>query len=399
MNYYNKPINIFNFLRGVGCLSVLIYHVAWLCQQSAPTITDIPWPFYLPAWSAVWMFFIISGYLIGKGFVNGKYKAETLSDLAFFYKKRAIRILPIYYFVLAIDVFFINAPFYLNFGNHMLAKSVFLSLVPSGGATAMTGNLWFLCTAVRLYLLAPMVYYFVEHIVSKLPHKKLSVVGIIVSLLVVSFCFRLKLLGKMHWADFIYSKWFFNLDFFIGGFLLNYLFNAEDTSIRRIMRPVSMLVFLCFLAVNSYFMKVNWDKDVGAEDLKVYCATLVFLVTAFVIWAFDVNRVSKQESGNIFANLFTSVWGGVSKLFELFGIMSMGIYLSHPQTIVLLINRFANPEPKRISLMGHDVVISAGSKNFLYILCFAIFFSLLWGVIIHFMLEKPIEVKREKIVK
>lgn len=91
--------------------------------------------------------------------------------------------------------------------------------------------------------------------------------------------------------------------------------------------------------------------------------------------------------------------GGVSKLFELFGIMSMGIYLSHPQTIVLLINRFANPEPKCISLMGHDVVISAGSKNFLYILCFAIFFSLLWGVIIHFMLEKPIEVKREKIVK
>lgn len=370
--------DVFNFLRGISALSVLIYHTAWLCSQTAPSIKFIPFLFFTPAWVSVWIFFMLSGYLLTKAFLAGRYKIDSFRDIGRFYLSRAMRILPIYYFVLLIDLFFINTKTYLSFDNHLLLKALLLSIPPSG-TTAMIGNLWFVCTIVRLYLLLPFFYVVMKKIrEKKLRYEKKLFFSFLFILLMVTLYFRLSLLGKKHWVNFIYSKWFFNLDFFCGGGILAFLFSDKDNRFKRVMRPLSLILFFIFFVFESYCMKIHWMLDVGAEDVKVYAPLMTFAITAAILGSFSYAGCNIKKGGKVVA-----VVGFCGKI-------SMGIYVSHSQTIINLIDRFSNPTDKKIFIFGNEITFSAGTKNFFAILVCSIVFSVIWGCVIHYLLERPL---------
>ena len=392
--------NIYNFLRGIGALSVLIFHTAWLCSVYAPSINNIPFPFYMPAWGAVWMFFMISGYLLGKAFVSGRYKVDTIEDIGRFYLSRAIRILPIYYFVFFIDLFFVNTPLYLSFDNHLLVKCLLLSITPTS-TTGMIGNLWFVCTIIRLYLLTPVIYVVIIKIREKCNHKRLFCLGILFLLCSVSFYFRFSLLGKQNWSDFIYSKWFFNLDFYGGGIILSLLFtNDKESSLKRIMRFVSLGLFFVFLVYESFCMKKHWMLDVGAEDLKVYAPCILFFLIALILWSFS-SEVQRNRETVLEKRERSFIWRGLCMIFSLpvyfivfCGKISMGMYVSHSQTISNLLQRFSHQTDKTFVILGNTIIITSEVKNFSAILIFALVFSFIWGCIVHYMLERPLDILR-----
>ena len=91
-------LNIFKFLRGISAFLVIMFHIMWITNMMHPEATMNIF-FTMPCWTGVWIFFIISGYLIGKVFFSGKYKTDNIKDFFNFYLQRCVRILPIHFMV------------------------------------------------------------------------------------------------------------------------------------------------------------------------------------------------------------------------------------------------------------------------------------------------------------
>lgn len=77
MNDYKEKISNytdpFKFLRSLAVLCVFLLHVSLFTYRLGFVYDKYTWPIKTPAWSAVWILFIVSGYFIGKGFYQQKY--------------------------------------------------------------------------------------------------------------------------------------------------------------------------------------------------------------------------------------------------------------------------------------------------------------------------------------
>ncbi|WP_375506305.1 acyltransferase family protein [uncultured Nostoc sp.] len=99
-------------LRGVACLIVVIYHGIIIPQLFGSQLSpgaqlsslrqsiiyhgyDFTWILFSHGPAAVWIFFVLSGYLMGKGFYSGRYIAN-ISGIVNFWRNRILRIFPLY---------------------------------------------------------------------------------------------------------------------------------------------------------------------------------------------------------------------------------------------------------------------------------------------------------------
>ena len=97
-----NSVDMLNFLRVIATMFVFLLHG----RSYVGGVSDGPEFFAMitnfPAWAGVWILFFLSGYLIQKGFVSGKYqifnkKLLSIKELFKFYLKRFLRIAPAYY--------------------------------------------------------------------------------------------------------------------------------------------------------------------------------------------------------------------------------------------------------------------------------------------------------------
>jgi peptidoglycan/LPS O-acetylase OafA/YrhL len=87
-------------LRAFACLLVLLGHyfaVVYPVGDLVATLDDHPWYGMLTScpWAGVWVFYCLSGYLMGKGFFQGRYSLSAYG-LRRFYTNRLLRIYPVY---------------------------------------------------------------------------------------------------------------------------------------------------------------------------------------------------------------------------------------------------------------------------------------------------------------
>ncbi|WP_428419887.1 acyltransferase family protein [Methylibium sp.] len=116
-------------------------------------------------WTGVWLFFVISGYVITAGFVNGDYAAArpTTAYVAFM-GRRALRIVPVYLLYLGVGTMVVLAsggasrltdlPYLLSFTYnwHMVFE-----FWPGPGNWGPFGHLWTLSVEQQFYLLFPLL--------------------------------------------------------------------------------------------------------------------------------------------------------------------------------------------------------------------------------------------------
>jgi peptidoglycan/LPS O-acetylase OafA/YrhL len=93
-------------LRGIACLMVVVSH----CNPPRHSIVyqnyDLIWLIFAPGGVSVWIFFCLSGYLIGKAFYLERYQINLLGILNF-WRNRCVRILPLYSFAILILSLFV----------------------------------------------------------------------------------------------------------------------------------------------------------------------------------------------------------------------------------------------------------------------------------------------------
>jgi peptidoglycan/LPS O-acetylase OafA/YrhL len=84
--------------RGLAAYQVLVWHVSgYLAQGTAANLLMVS------GRQCVWIFFVLSGYLISHGFLTGRYSLDR-GGVGRFYRARFLRIVPLYLFLTVVTV-------------------------------------------------------------------------------------------------------------------------------------------------------------------------------------------------------------------------------------------------------------------------------------------------------
>lgn len=365
----NKP-DIFNILRCIALFCVLGVHSKIVIGDANPSL-NFPWYIYTPAWAAMWMFFTLSGYLLGKGFYNEKYKTETLDGVKQFYISRFIRIAPSYYLFIFLIFCFVNPVWFATIDFKYVLRLITFTYNGDGNpGIPGIGALWFISTVVQCYVLAPFIY---EFLFKKLNRKQSFWLFCGIVFLGLALRYYGRKIGYS--SSDIYSSTITNLDCFFAGMLFNAITkDCDDSKIRKGLRPFSLLFLLGFITVNTWFYANNLHMDM----YRYRYPTVYILLFCMVFYAFDVkNRIRSTPLS------LTEVAHNPLRLFDCMAAISYGMYLYH-SNLLSVVPRILN-------------ATQGGGGHFLSI-------SILAGgticavsaIINYYAIEKPCNVFRKK---
>src|SRR4051812_39273286 len=89
-----RKINVLDGFRALAILMVFAYHLGLTHSNYFSQLI------YHGGWISVPLFFILSGFLLSLDFIEAGMNREAFPSILEFYKKRALRIFPLYFFSL-----------------------------------------------------------------------------------------------------------------------------------------------------------------------------------------------------------------------------------------------------------------------------------------------------------
>jgi len=173
VQYYNRLDSV----RGIAALMVVICH--WTKRQTEGSLDDL-------AVIGVTMFFVLSGFLITKILLQAKENnlqlaKPQLPTIKNFIMRRALRIFPIYYLVIAITYFFQNY-FQIDFSGSIFYYLTYTSNIYyylNDGLESILGVTWTLAIEEQFYLFFPWFILFFNNKWTKYFLWALFIVGVL----------------------------------------------------------------------------------------------------------------------------------------------------------------------------------------------------------------------------
>ncbi|RUR83327.1 acyltransferase family protein [Chlorogloeopsis fritschii PCC 9212] len=346
-------------LRGFACFMVVIFH----CLPPRNSIIykgyDLSWLLCSNGMVAVWIFFVLSGYLMGKAFYTHRY-TNDVPGVINFWRNRALRIFPLYYFaVLFLTV--LVYPDWMRIENwgYLIRVCTFTY----DGSPQLLSNLnfngvfWSLSTEVQFYVIVPFIYSYFKHRLLNRKQVILSILLIFFTIFITRcifwIAFRDEMSDKFSYVfKYWYAPLFTNLDLFLCGFLLNALLSntkldyeigvngREDNKSNNIFLNVSkknialILIFLLYLFTAHHFYHqelFNLPERLGKGFRTTTTIFILPLVTALVVSFFiftfeyyEYNDFTKNEKLS-----FRIIIKNPVRVVEVFGHLSYGIYIWH----------------------------------------------------------------------
>ncbi|HTA83964.1 MAG TPA: acyltransferase [Bacteroidia bacterium] len=260
------------------------------------------------------LFFVLSGFLI-TNLLLIEQKSEENINIVNFYKRRILRIWPLYFFIVTISLFLLPhllwVPEYdLNeINSHIAIKSIlFIFLLPNlvnslFGALHYTGHLWSIGVEEQFYLIWPISMKFIKN--------KTLFIGILSALYIM-----IKYL-LIHSNFFVITKYWLEtpIDCLAIGGLFS-LINMKYTSISKIIfkKYIQYPVFIG----TTIFMFLG--IDFGFLQYEVYAIMFGIIISNLALNAKRIMNLEKIKSLNYL------------------GKISYGIYMYHPMVIVFVID-------------------------------------------------------------
>lgn len=175
-------------LRAIAVLSVMLVHFVpeWGHTKGIP-------------WGAlgVWMFFVISGFLITSILIGIRDGGRPRrSDMVRFYKRRALRLLPIFYLTILVGFVFNIAPIRETIWWHVSYASNLLLFFH--GRQGPVGHFWSLAVEEQFYFLWPWVVVFTPS--RMLTRMSIGLIGLGMSFLIVA-----RLLGLSDFQRYVFT--------------------------------------------------------------------------------------------------------------------------------------------------------------------------------------------------
>ncbi len=240
-------------LRGIACCMVVVFHCLATPLRNSLQFrgVDLTWMLFGNGFVGVWIFFCLSGYLMGKAFFSGRYEA-SYPGFVKFYRNRALRIIPLYYFVIFFQTVLVhpNALRIENWGYIINLLTFNLGNFPPDMANT---SLWSLSKEGQFYLIVPLAYLLTRNLVYVRKGLILMLMGGIIA---GSILFRAIVWSSLHGpmnADFwlysnqIYAPVIANLDVFFVSFLMNAIFQNRCQTNQK---PSKILKYIPWKLVN-----------------------------------------------------------------------------------------------------------------------------------------------------
>lgn len=155
-NVSNNSIGELDGLRGIAVLMVFFHHILSSMQISIGNINVSL--FFHWGHLGVNIFYILSGFLLAMPFLKGYYTNDKV-NLKVYFGKRALRILPAYYFYLTLYVLLLNPSLISRAGVGTLLANI-LFLQNFGQIEIINPVTWTLAIEVQFYILLPFIYRF-----------------------------------------------------------------------------------------------------------------------------------------------------------------------------------------------------------------------------------------------
>lgn len=180
-------------LRFIGALSIIVFHIDTLKPEQGMPVIRYLYHFHSLGALSVSMFFVLSGFLITYLLLREKEEKGTI-NLKEFYKRRILRIWPLYYFIIGLGFFIlphINSLLcsdYINHAGHYwwLTLIACILLLP---ATLFTANDLPDTMRASWSVRVEELFYFMWPLLIKKSGNYLKVcIGVIVAVIALRFC-------------------------------------------------------------------------------------------------------------------------------------------------------------------------------------------------------------------
>jgi len=342
-------------LRFVAVLSVVMYHLtAQLFNKSGYVVTTRPvyrfiFPFFVNGSRGVELFFVISGFILGRPFARHYLLGEKKVSLSNYYLRRLTRLEPPYLLNLMLCAIAIH--FYIHssveeLARHLLVSAIYCHQLFYRTVSTLNGVTWSLEIEVQFYLLVPLLVliYCVRNVIVRR--------GSLLLTMLAASGFQLWLFKMALWpkpAGIIYSTIFFYLQYFLAGLLLSDIYL---TALPQ-WRPSRWWDLASLICWPVYFYFYQWWPP----------AWMPFILIIVFIGAFR---------GIYFPRLFRIEW------IALIGGMCYSIYLWHFFVIALCFKA-----TKHISL-SHDFLADTLVQSVLLLPAI-----LVWSTIYYLLIERP----------
>ncbi|MDC7995382.1 acyltransferase family protein [Altibacter sp. HG106] len=309
-----KRLPNLDVLRFLLATMVLIYHVPKLCEsQGLPYFNDAP--IFQRGIEAVYMFFVLSGFLIIRLIYRAKQNGTF--SISNFYMRRILRIFPLYYLVLFFGFFFYwialpalgiaydsNYPFWKALGlSVFFFPNISASLYEPGGILEI---LWSIGIEEQFYLLVAPLLFLIR------TKRILIVLTALVGIYLLLF----------HWEAFYLLRKYQMVYFYLFGGGIIALMEAQG---RLQFLKSSLWIPLSICVATLVYFTTDWLL------LPTYQGKHVLTVVLFCLF---VHTAAHNHRNVIISN----------PLLNYFGNISYGIYMYHAIVLNFVVYLFLKGE-------------------------------------------------------
>ena len=339
-------------LRALACMMVMLghYFIVVFGSGNAPnegvTLGKIlMMPVRSSPWAGVWIFFTLSGYLMGKGFERRRYALDG-AGVRNFYRNRLLRIVPVYMAAVVLFAVFVQPEVWLPRNAWQMAQ---LAVFDFRGNTPFVavGALWSVCTEVQFYLLAPFLFAGLYAAHRRWPAAFWWGIAMLYPLCTVAR------LACTHWPNYpataayagiaglnpyqmlCYPTLPFNLDLFVVGMSLNLM--PKSVALGRLVRSGGGLVALGGLLYVFATLSANLLHVLHIGFLQFWAVCPVFcslLAAVFILCAERRPRVPHTRT----------LRGRCLRAVEGTGVLAYALYVFHSQIFISI--RTLLPAPR-----------------------------------------------------
>jgi peptidoglycan/LPS O-acetylase OafA/YrhL len=282
-------------------------------------------------WAGVWLFFVISGYVVTLSIARHQNPREAPRLLMGFFRRRVARIVPVYYAYILMGLF---VSLVLGFSQQPTALlslfGFYQNLALSGGGGEMsvwpTGHLWSISIEMQFYLIyGACAYYLSLRATKRLLW--LFVIGSPILRAIAGFAMA----GGDHEAIafFIYSGTGLHFDSFAMGCLL--ALARLQIPIQRLVGPLfrlgvgAMLLYLTSYLIINIMMRERGGTDIARDVISGILygeGREVFLYTALGLFSLSVLALTVARHRSV-------MWLVGLKPLQWIGSISYGAYIYH----------------------------------------------------------------------
>ncbi len=286
-----------------------------------------------PGWIGVWLFYVISGYVVTKSMIGREVSAGVGTRLRHFFTRRFVRIMPIYYLYLLIGVAFTALLGIRQDWLTLVSLAAFFdNYTMTIGRGDMTlwpaGHLWTISTEMQFYA----VYGVTLCVASRRVN-----IAMLIAMLLIGPIARFAMSVALHRAGVesgllaysVYARPGLHVDIFAMGALL--AFAAGRWPITRFARPLFAIGLACLFLYIGVYLLVN-IRIVGTHGITSFRNVVSGILEGQGREVFVYSAVGAVATGMVaLAAARDPLVGPILRLrpLQFVGVISYGAYLYH----------------------------------------------------------------------